>query len=623
MKRILSSITAPNQLRHLNQSQLEQLADEIREFLLQSVSKTGGHLSSNLGIVELTIGLHAAFDSPKDKIIFDVGHQAYIHKILTGRQDGFETLRQFGGMSGFLKRDESDHDCFEAGHSSTSISAGLGMALARDLMKEDYHVISVIGDGALTGGMAFEALNHAGHGDSNLIVLLNDNEMSIDTNVGGMSKYLTNLRTSNNYYKAKDEVEELLNKIPGFGKTFVKSIQKVKDSVKYFLVSGVLFEELGFTYLGPVNGHDVMEVKEALRMAKKVNGPVIVHALTQKGKGYELAEVSPDKFHGVSPFCLDTGSKLSKASEMTFSEVFGETMIELAEQNDRIVAITAAMPSGTGLSNFRKRFNDRLIDVGIAEQHAVTLAAGLASQGMRPVFAVYSTFLQRAYDQIVHDVCMQNLPVIFAIDRAGLVGQDGETHHGVFDLSYLQHMPNLKIMAPKDGHELRAMLVEAVSYNGPVAIRYPRGSAKVKTLDHTVTSSLSAHHHGQGKDLAIIAIGTRYQEALEVSDKLKNKGIETTIVQPKILKPFPTEDLDNVLRTFKNVVVFEDNARIGGFGSEVLNRINDLGVNHINLKQYGYDDAFICHGNVDELLDSLGLDVDSVAADIAKNMKES
>lgn len=622
MKCILSSITSPSQLKHLNRNQLEQLATEIRTFLLDSISKTGGHLSSNLGIVELTIALHAAFESPKDKIIFDVGHQAYVHKLLTGRMNGFESLRQFGGLSGFLKREESEHDCFEAGHSSTSISAGLGMALARDMKGEQFNVVSVIGDGALTGGMAYEALNHAGHEGTNLIVVLNDNEMSIDTNVGGMSKYLASLRTSTNYYRAKDEVEELLNRIPGVGKTFVKSVQKVKDSVKYFLVAGVLFEEIGFTYLGPVNGHDIVEVKEALRMAKNVNGPVLVHTLTKKGRGYKLAEKSPDKFHGVNPFDLETGKKKNTAGSLTFSQVFGETMMELAEHDERIVAITAAMPSGTGLSDFRQKFMNRFIDVGIAEQHAVTLAAGLASQGMRPVFAVYSTFLQRAYDQIVHDVCMQNLPVTFAIDRAGLVGQDGETHHGVFDLSYLQHMPNLTIMAPKDGHELRSMLLESVHIEGPVAIRYPRGTSYTMTLDHTVSVPLKIHQQGGGDAFLIIAIGTRYYQGVELLSALADEGVEGTVVQPRILKPFPTDDLSPYLEKYRKIIILEDNVKIGGFGARVLEHINQLELKDKEILHLGYDDQFICHGKVDRLLEALELDTEHVQKQIRKFIKE-
>lgn len=610
---ILDSIQSPDQLEFLTDEQLNTLSDELRAFLLESVSQTGGHLSSNLGIIELTVGLHCVFDSPQDKIVFDVGHQAYIHKILTGRKDQFGTLRQLDGLSGFLKKCESEHDIFEAGHSSTSISAGLGLAIARDIAGEKHHVISVIGDGAMTGGMAFEALNHAGHTKNRLIVVLNDNEMSIDANVGGLSRYLSRLRTTPGYSRAKDEVETFLNRIPGVGKTFVKSIQKAKDSLKYFLVAGILFEELGFTYLGPIDGHDIPSLKEAFKLAKKVQGPVLVHVITKKGLGYTPAEMKPDDFHGVGPFNIETGISTSKAKEAGFSEVFGNILCDLAAEDPRIVGITAAMPSGTGMNRFQKEFNNRFIDVGIAEQHAVTLAAGLSTAGMRPVFAVYSTFLQRAYDQMLHDVCMQNLPVIFAIDRAGLVGPDGETHHGVFDLSYLMHMPNMTLMAPKDGLELRAMFQYALTLDGPVAIRYPRGTAYLEKSSHPDGLITVPMCHVTEGTAVLFAVGTMYHTAQAAIKLLNEQGIKCTLVHPRVLKPFQTDQLHEILNRYEHFFVLEDNVRTGGYGMEVLYALQSQRTKPYTFQSMSFPDQFIEHGTISELFQRYGLDAVSVS----------
>ncbi len=610
---ILDTIQSPEQLRFLTDAQLNELSDELRSFLLESVSQTGGHLASNLGITELTVGLHCVFDSPKDKIVFDVGHQAYVHKLLTGRKDQFCTLRQLDGLSGFLKKCESEHDIFEAGHSSTSISAGLGLALARDIAGEDHHVISVIGDGAMTGGMAFEAMNHAGHNKTRLIVVLNDNEMSIDENVGGLSRYLSRLRTTPGYTRAKDEVETFLNRIPGVGKPFAKSIQKAKDSLKYFLVAGILFEELGFTYLGPIDGHDIASVKDVFRLAKKVQGPVMVHVITKKGLGYTPAEEKPDDFHGVAPFHIETGKPLAKAKEAGFSEVFGNALCTLATEDPRIIGVTAAMPSGTGMGRFKREFPKRFIDVGIAEQHGVTMSAGLATAGMRPVFAVYSTFLQRGYDQILHDVCMQNLPVIFAIDRAGLVGQDGETHHGVFDLSYLMHMPNMTILAPKDGLELQAMMRYALTLNGPTAIRYPRGSAHIENSSNPEGLIECPMCHLTEGNAVIFAVGTMYHTAQAAIRILKEKGVSCSLVHPRVLKPFQIEHLSEILNRYDHFFVLEDNVRTGGYGTEVLSALQEQRSRTYTYHSLSFPDKFVEHGTIPELFERYGLDADSIS----------
>ncbi|MEW9123617.1 MAG: 1-deoxy-D-xylulose-5-phosphate synthase [Thermotaleaceae bacterium] len=613
---LLSKIASVSDIKKLNDQDLHHLASEIRTFLIENISKTGGHLASNLGIVELTLALHYIFDSPKDKIIWDVGHQAYVHKILTGRKELFHTLRTYKGLSGFPKRCESEHDILDTGHSSTSISAGYGIARARDLKKEKYSVISVIGDGALTGGMAFEALNHAGHSNTNFIVILNDNEMSISQNVGGLSRYLNRLRTDPVYYKVKDDVESLLVKIPAIGKAVFKTAEKAKDSIKYFFVPGVLFEELGFTYLGPVDGHDIKELKVVLERAKSIKGPVFIHTLTKKGRGYSFAEKNPDKFHGISSFDVKTGDSLSKSNgNPTYSAIVGKTLVELGKEYPQLVAITAAMPSGTGLTEFANSYPNRFFDVGIAEQHAVTFAAGLALNGMKPFFPVYSTFLQRAYDQIVHDICLQNLPVVFCIDRSGLVGNDGETHHGVFDISFLSHIPNLTLMAPKDGKELVEMLRYSVSCEGPVAIRYPRGESddfSSISKDYEV-NELRSEILLDGKDVLIIAIGNMVRTAYDASQLLKKENINCQVINSRMIKPLDENTLLKEAERFSHIITLEDHVAANGFGVQVLDLFNR---NHCmdrkRLKIIGYPDKFIEHGDVDVLFQNYQLDVNSL-----------
>ncbi|RKD34563.1 1-deoxy-D-xylulose-5-phosphate synthase [Thermohalobacter berrensis] len=623
MEKLLPSIKNVKDIKKLNIRQLKSLSNEIRDFILETVSKTGGHLASNLGIVELTLALHKVFNSPKDKIIWDVGHQAYVHKIATGRKDEFHTLRQFKGISGFPKRNESEHDIFETGHSSTSISAGLGYALARDLEGEDYKVICVIGDGAMTGGMAFEALNHAGDVGSDLIIILNDNEMSISENVGGLSKHLNRIRTAPTYSRMKEDFESIISSIPAIGKRVYKTAERAKDSLKYFLVPGIIFEELGFKYLGPVNGHNLYELVDVLNRAKKIKGPVLIHTVTKKGKGYKPAEENPDKYHSVSPFNIKTGKPNKNDKKIKFSQIFGNALNELAKNNEKIVAITAAMPSGTGLDIFKENYPKRFFDVGIAEQHGVTLAAGLASNGYKPFFAVYSTFLQRGYDQVLHDVCLQNLPVVFSIDRAGLVGKDGETHHGVFDFSYLSHIPNLTIMAPKDGKELVEMLKFAVDFDKPLAIRYPRGYAWDLSKDYPDSYNIELGKGEileKGKDIAIIAIGKMVKNGYEVVKKLKNEGINITLVNGKFVKPLDENMIIEISNHHKTIITIEDNVKVGGFGS----KINDLLIKNnykgevVNL---GLPDRFIEHGNVDELYKLYELDVDSIITLIKNKMK--
>lgn len=617
---LLSKIDNLEDLKKLNSLELKKLSKEIRKFLLDNVSVTGGHLASNLGVVELTIALHKVFNSPKDKIIWDVGHQAYTHKILTGRKERFSTLRQFNGLSGFPKCKESIHDCFETGHSSTSISAGLGMALARDLKGENHSVVSIIGDGALTGGMAFEALNHAGHSKTDFIVILNDNEMSISQNVGGLSKYLNKIRTAPTYFKVKDDVESILRKIPAIGDSVVKTAQKTKDTIKYFFVPGIIFEELGFTYIGPINGHNIEELIEVFDRAKRIKGPVLIHVNTKKGKGYRFAEKYPDKFHGIGPFDINTGKKTKKSSGKTYSEIFGQTIVELAKNNPKIVAITAAMPSGTGLQLFAKEFPKRFYDVGIAEQHAVTFAAGLAANGLKPVFAVYSTFLQRGFDQIIHDVCLQNLPVVFAIDRAGIVGQDGETHHGVFDLSYLRLIPNLKVLSPKDGKELKQMLEYAFEQNSPIAIRYPRGISE--NIDTKVESAIEhAEVLCRGKDLCIIAIGKMVKTAIEVSNILKKAGIECTVINARFVKPLDEKTILTEIKNVKNIVTIEDNVKKGGFGSAIMELLNSNQICSKIVKIFAFPDKFVEHGDTNILFKEYKLDSKSISNEIINILK--
>jgi len=615
---LLDQINEPDDLKKLDQGKLPALAEEIRKFILQHVSVTGGHLASNLGVVELTIALHYVYNSPSDKIIWDVGHQSYVHKILTSRKDNFYTLRSYGGLSGFPKRKESVHDIFETGHSSTSISAALGIARARDLKKELYHVIAVVGDGALTGGMAFEAMNDAGHSDTNLTVILNDNEMSISQNVGALATHLTRIRSNPRYNWLKKVVESQLRGLPLIGRPMANGIEKLKNSLKYLLVPGIIFEEMGFTYMGPVNGHDLNGLVSVFERAKKVKGPVLIHVITKKGKGYDFSETNPERYHGVPPFDLEHGCEQDIEANMTYSMTFGRHLTSIAEKNNDIVAITAAMPEGTGLTQFKHRFPERFFDVGIAEQHAVTLAAGMAANGLRPVVAIYSTFFQRAYDQVLHDVCQQNLPVIFALDRAGIVGEDGETHQGVFDISYLQHIPNITLMAPKNTSELRKMMDYALTVNGPVAIRYPRGRGGIaESLPSLPLRDLSWEILEHGCKVAVLAVGSMVEVAIQLSKCLKARNIRPTIINARVIKPLDLIMLKQLANEADLLVTLEDNVLIGGFGSSVVQYVvaNRIDVHVLN---FGIPDRFIEHGSIKRLREELKLDHESIADEISK-----
>lgn len=624
MKSLLDTIDHPRQLKNLSLAQLEKLAGEIRGLLVHTVAKTGGHLAPNLGIVELTIALHRVFDSPSDKFVWDVGHQAYVHKILTGRQKYFATLRQQGGLSGFPKMCESEHDAFGTGHSSTSISAALGLALARDLSGMKNHVIAVIGDGSLTGGQAYEALNHAGDLGTNLIVILNDNEMSIDKNVGAMSDYLSKMRTAPTYNRVKHDIEFLLRRIPAIGDSVAKTVERVKDSLRYLLVPGMLFEELGFTYIGPIDGHNIDLISEVLEQAKAMNGPVLIHNLTRKGKGYQPAECQADKFHGVGPFCIESGEIIKNGNKPTFTSVFGNTLVELAKQNDNIVAITAAMPEGTGLKKFAGLFPNRFFDVGIAEPHAATVAAGLAAGGKTPVIALYSTFGQRAYDQILHDICLQDLPVIFALDRAGIVGEDGPTHHGVFDFSYLRHIPNLVLMAPKDENELRHMLYTATISKAPTAIRYPRGSGLGVSMDTGFKEIPigKAEMLKPAKDIVFLAVGAMVEPCQQASLLLAEAGIQAGVVNARFIKPLDEPMIRELAREVGIFVTVEDNILAGGFGSAVLEYMNANQLNWVKLLRLGIPDKFIEHGTRQNLLSQYGLTSDGICKKVIAFMKQ-
>ncbi|ENK1242465.1 1-deoxy-D-xylulose-5-phosphate synthase [Clostridium sporogenes] len=618
MKNILDKYQDFDTIKSMSIKELNQFSYEIREFLIDNVSKTGGHLASNLGVVELTLSIFNVFDLNRDKVIWDVGHQAYVYKILTGRKDKFNTLRQYGGLSGFPKKCESTYDVFETGHSSTSISAALGIARARDIKGENNKVIAVIGDGALTGGMAFEALNDLGFNKTDLIIILNDNQMSIAENVGGMSSYLSKVRLDPTYNKFKKEVNNTLNKIPNVGKGMARSLEKVKNGIKQMIVPGMLFENLGIKYLGPIDGHDIKELSKVMKMAKNLNGPVLIHTITKKGKGYAYAEKKPDKFHGIGPFDCDSGEVNSKTC-LTYSKVFGEELTKIAKEDKKVVAITAAMKDGTGLRKFGETFPERFFDVGIAEQHAVTLAAGIATEGLKPVFAVYSTFLQRAYDQILHDICIQNLPVVLGIDRAGIVGSDGETHQGIFDLSYLSSLPNMTIIAPKCLEEMGIMLRWALNQNSPVAIRYPRGG-DIKSLEMTPIKNIK-----KGKweviceegDIAIIATGKMVQHAIIAREKLKSYGIKSTIVNANFVKPIDKELIKNFVKKGYKIVTVEDNVVKGGFGSLVLQYISKLKANNVVLN-LGFKDKFVPHGSTDILYKIEGLDPEGIVKNIIK-----
>lgn len=593
----------PEDLKNMSTKELELLSYAIREFLIDKVSENGGHLASNLGVVELTLALHKHFDSPKDRIIWDVGHQAYVHKILTGRAKDFDTLRKLDGLSGFPKAKESEHDAYDTGHSSVSISAAAGLAAARDLKKDKHEVIAVIGDGSLTGGMAFEALNNIGDSRSKVIVILNDNGMSISPNTGSLSKYLGNLRTSKGYLGAKNFVKNKIGRLPSVGETLANGLAIFKNDLKYTLMgNGILFEELGFTYFGPIDGHNIDELSDALIKAKNLNEPVLVHVITKKGKGYVNAENNPGKFHGIAPFDKTTGAVLNQSSKKSFSSLFGDFILEEAEKDDKVVAITAAMCDATGLGKFAEKFPDRLYDVGIAEEHAVSFAAGLAKGGMKPIVAIYSSFLQRSYDQIIQDVCMQKLPVVFALDRAGCVGADGETHHGIYDLSYLSSMPNMEVLAPKDANQLQSMLRYGLQLNRPVAIRYPRGTSD---CDKNITSTYDGKNirfAPEGK-IDIWACGKMFQCGEKVKELLAEKGIEAGLVNVTKVKPLDTSLLDdNNLPEY--IVTIEDNTIIGGFGHQMAAYLSDKPTKVINI---AWPDEFIPQGSVDQLMDRYGL----------------
>ena len=609
---ILERIQKANDIKKLNWDELDVLAAEIRQFLVENISKTGGHLASNLGVVELTMAMHLAFSLPKDKMIWDVGHQSYTHKILTGRKDGFKHLRQFGGMSGFPKRKESNCDAFDTGHSSTSISAGLGYVEAREILGEDYRVVSVIGDGSLTGGMAYEALNNASHLKSNYIIVLNDNNMSISENVGGMHMYLDGLRTANFYNNMKKGVTSALNKIPGVGSRLVNNIRKTKNSIKQLFVPGMLFEDMGITYLGPVDGHDVKKLYRTFKEAQKMDNAVLVHVLTEKGKGYAPAELNPSKFHGISPFDLETGNVLEKKSKDTYTDVFSEIMCDLGEKEPKLVAITAAMKDGTGLSKFQEKFPERFFDVGIAEQHAVTFAAGLAAAGLKPVVAVYSAFLQRGYDQIVHDVCMQKLPVIFAIDRAGLVGSDGETHQGAYDIAYLNHIPNMTILAPKNRFEFAKMMEWAAEHDGPVAIRYPRGTVYegLEEYRQPIVCGRSEVIYKES-DIAILSVGHMMEVAEVVWKSLKEKGYPCSLINSRFVKPMDTDILHELAQEHKMFVTIEDASVSGGYGAGVVKYLAEQKLD-VDVVINGIPDAYIEHGNIGLLRKTIHLDADSI-----------
>lgn len=621
---ILETINSPVDVKKLTIPELEKLAAEIRQELIQVTSINGGHLAPNLGVVELTLALHKEFSTPEDKLIFDVGHQAYVHKIITGRREQFKTLRTYGGLSGFPKRSESEHDAFGAGHSSTSISAALGMAVARDLQGKGNHVVAVIGDGSMTGGMAFEALNNAGDLHKRLIVILNDNEMSISKNVGAMSEYLYQLRTGEIYNKVKKDVRQFLREYD-FGKDVLHALNKFKGSVKHLVVPNSLFEDLGFTYLGPVDGHNIPTLLEVLQAAKRVDGPVLVHVITKKGKGYKPAEEHPNKFHGTGPFEIATGKKIADPNApKTYTEVFGKGLAELANEDKNIIGITAAMPEGTGLSFFAEAHKENFVDVGIAEQHAVTAAAGMAAVGMKPVVAVYSTFMQRAYDSIVHDICMQNLHVTMCLDRAGLVGDDGYTHHGAMDYAYLRNLPNMTVMAPKDEAELRVMLKTALAMESPVSLRYPRGSGLGVDISKPMAELEKlpigkAEVLREGSDVTIWAIGSMVQSALEAAETLAAQGVQAGVVNMRFAKPLDEELLLAQAKQYGKIVTLEEGVAAGGVGSAVLEFLNAQGLlGECRVMTLGLPDKFVVHGNRKQLLKDIELDIDSIVEKILR-----
>lgn len=623
MSCILDLINKPNDIKNIRPQDYSRLAKEIRSFMVTNVSKTGGHLASNLGVVELTMALHLFLDFPQDKLIWDVGHQSYTHKLLTGRKDKFDSLRQHGGISGFPKREESECDAFDTGHSSTAISAALGMAKARDLKGEGNKVIAVIGDGALTGGMAFEALNNACQLKSNLIIILNDNKMSISKNVGGMANYLAKLRTNSKYTDFKENMENTLTeRLPG-GKELVYGLKRSKDAIKYFMLPSMFFEDMGLTYIGPIEGHNINSVLDALKTARKANKAVVIHVMTKKGKGYYHAEKYPSRFHGTPPFSVDDGRPLSDKKTLSYTKVFSNALLKNAKKNDKIVAITAAMPYGTGLMPFKKHFPERFFDVGIAEEHAVTFAAGMATEGFRPVVAIYSTFLQRAYDQIIHDVCINKLPVVFALDRSGITGRDGKTHQGIFDLSYLTHIPNLAVLAPKNKWELEEMLDFSLSYNGPLAIRYPKGEAYqgLEEYKEPIRYGKSEIIH-KSKNIAVLAVGIMVMTASEVVEKLKEHDLDVTLVNIRFVSPIDYGMIDELIIDHNIFITMEDNIKTGGFGQQIsdylIKQKNNKELKHIH---FSVPDTFVDQGSVDELYKELGLDAQSMVVKILDNLQ--
>ena len=615
---ILDNISSPADLRGLSYDTLGVLCAALREFIVDSVSQTGGHLASNLGIVELAVALEREFDSSRDRIIYDVGHQCYVHKILTGRRDRFDTLRQYGGLCGFMKPEESITDPCITGHASDSVSVALGMAHARTLKNQKYHVVAVIGDGALTGGMAYEALNNAGRLKTNFIIVLNDNNMSISENVGGMSRYLNNLRADEGYNLLKKNVAGTLSRIPMIGSDLVGTLLRTKNSIKQLLIPGMWFENMGITYLGPVDGHDIKGLIRIFSEAKKINRAVLIHVITKKGKGYRPAEKNPSAFHGVEPFDIETGKPLRKKEHPGYTDVFSREICRLAAENPKIVAVTAAMPDGTGLKRFSKEYPDRFFDVGIAEEHAVTSAAGMAAAGLKPVVAVYSSFLQRAYDQVIHDVCIQNLPVVFCVDRAGLVGSDGETHQGIFDLTFLSSVPNMSVMAPKNRWELEKMLQFAISYDGPIAIRYPRGEAYrgLKEFLAPVEYGVSELLYEE-RGTALLAVGSMVSTAEHIREKLKSAGQPCTLVNGRFVKPMDTDVIDHLAGTHHTIVTLEENVLRGGYGE----RVTDYVQKHypqIKVVNIALPDAYVEHGNVSVLRNELGIDSDSILAQLKR-----
>lgn len=618
---MLEKINYPEDLKKLSIEEKETLAIEIRKYILEIVSKNGGHLASNLGVVELTIALHSVFNFPKDKIVWDVGHQTYVHKILTGRKEDLKTLRKLNGIAGFPKTNESKYDNFNTGHSGTSISAALGMARARDLKNEKYSVLALIGDGAMTGGMALEALNDVGYSKTKMTIILNDNEMSISKNIGGLNMLLSKLRTKKTYTKSNVSMKKIINKVPVIGKPTVKIIQRLKRSIKQLIIPKMFFEDIGFTYLGPVDGHNIEELENILKLSKQIDNPVIIHVLTKKGKGYSIAEENPDKFHATAPFDIETG-KAGKEKKKDYSKVFGDKLVELARENEKIVAITASMKDGTGLTKFSQEFPKRFFDIGIAEQHALGLAAGMAIEGMIPVVPIYSSFYQRGYDQVIHDIAIQNLPVVMCVDRAGIVGADGETHQGLLDMAFFRLVPNLTIMASKDFKELEEMLEMAVNLNKPVVIRYPRGGEDNYKFQETTNCKYTKIEEGkaeilkEGKDISIIAIGKMVSRAMRIAEKLEKESISVEIINARFLKPLDTKNIKNSIDKTKRVITIEDGTIINGLGTAIKELIIDEKLKDIKLECFAYPDKFIQHGSVQELEKIYGLDEENIIDDI-------